>query len=114
MNDDNQKIQIAKNFEELHQAPCSMWTDAKDYETDEDRYIAIYDNLMMGVYGDCFGVNAEYDEDGELISEATEYEVQVDQFGATPDSNDVFCFEISCVLSGGSRFIEDNGRFGDW
>ena len=36
MNDDNQKIQIAKNFEELHQAPCSMWTDAKDYETDED------------------------------------------------------------------------------
>jgi hypothetical protein len=53
----------------------SAWTPDKDYGSDDEHYLTIYDNLMMGVYGDCYGINAEYDEydeDGELITEATD------------------------------------------
>ena len=65
MNTDSQKIEIAKTFEQLHKTPFALWSDDKEYDSDNERYLAVYENLIMGVYGDCYGVNAEYDEDGE-------------------------------------------------
>jgi hypothetical protein len=114
MNNDSQKIEIAKNFEDLYQVPVAMWTPDKEYQSDEERYLVVYDNLIIGVYGDCYGVNAEYDEDGELINEATEYEVQVDRIESSNDSCEMFCFEINSQLTAGNKLIEDHGKYGSW
>ncbi|MEY3880072.1 MAG: hypothetical protein RIQ94_867 [Pseudomonadota bacterium] len=111
---DNKKIEIAKNFARLHETPFAAWTPDKDYLSDDERYLAVYDNLIIGVYGDCYGINAEYDEDGELIHEATEFEVQVDQFESKSDHSEMFFFEITSELTGAGKFIEDHGRHGDW
>ncbi len=111
---DSQKIQIAKNFAKLHQTPFAAWTPDKDYLSDDDRYLAVYDNLIIGVYGDCYGINAEYDEDDNLIQEATEFEVEVEGFESKAGQAEVFCFEITSELTGVSKFIEEHGRHGDW
>lgn len=111
---DSQKIQIAKNFANLHPTPCAAWTPDKDYHSDDDRYLAVYDNLMMGVYGDCYGINAEYDEDDNLIQEATEFEVEVEGFEAKSGQAEKFFFEISTGPTGIGKLIEEHGRFGDW
>ena len=114
MNCDSQKIEIAKNFAKLHKTPFAVWTPDKDYLSDNERYLAVYENLIIGVYGDCYGLNAEYDEDGDLINEATEFEVEVDRFESKGDHGEMFFFEISSELTGVSKFIEDYGRHGDW
>ncbi|HEY8035426.1 MAG TPA: hypothetical protein VIF37_07555 [Methylobacter sp.] len=110
---DSQKIQIAKNFAKLHQTPFAAWTPDKDYPSDDDRYLAVYDNLIHGVYGDCYGINAEYDEDDNLIQEATEFEVSVEGFESKGQA-EIFFFELISESSGMSKFIEDHGRYGDW
>lgn len=111
---DSQKIEIAKKFAELHKTPFAVWTPDKDYQSDDERYLAVYENLINGVYGDCYGINAEYDEEGELINEATEFEVEVDRFESKGDRSEMFFFEITSELTGASKFIEDHGRHGDW
>ena len=111
---DSQKIQIAKNFAKLHQTPFSAWTPEKDYSSEDDRYLAVYDNLMIGVYGDCYGINAEYDEDDNLIQEATEFEVEVERFESKAGKAELFSFEITSELTGAGKFIEEHGRHGDW
>ncbi|MDP3588998.1 MAG: hypothetical protein Q8R54_00465, partial [Methylobacter sp.] len=77
---DNQKIQIAKSFAKQYPTPFAAWTPDKDYPSDDDRYLAVYDDIILGVYGDCYGINAEYDDDDNLIQEATEFEVAVEGF----------------------------------
>jgi len=68
----------------------------------------------MGVFGDCYGLNAEYDEKGDLINEATEFELVVDRFESTDDDSELFHFEITSEPSGIGKFIEEHGRHGDW
>ncbi|MEY3289660.1 MAG: hypothetical protein RLZZ419_1902 [Pseudomonadota bacterium] len=114
MNSDSQKIAIAKSFAQLHEAPFALWTPDKDYLSEDERYLSVYDNLIMGVYGDCYGVNAEYDEAGDLINEATEFEVEVDQFESNTDHSAMFYFEIIPEITAGSKFVEDHGRYGNW
>ncbi len=110
----SQKIQIAKNFEKLHPTPFAAWTSDEDYQSDDDRYLAVYDNLIHGVYGDCYGLNAEYDEDDNLIQEATEFEVAVEGFGSAAGQTEVFFFDVGIESTGISKFIEEHGRHGDW
>ncbi len=114
MPSDRQKIEIAKNFAKLHETPFAVWTPDKDYQSDDERYLAVYENLIIGVYGDCYGLNAEYDDEGNLINEATEFEVEVDRFESTGDRGEMFCFEITGELTGTGKFIEDHGKHGDW
>jgi hypothetical protein len=114
MNCNSQKIAIAKSFAKLYETPVAVWTPDSDYQSDDDRHLAVYENLIIGVYGDCYGVNAEYDEAGDLISEATEFEVEVDRFESKDDRAEMFFFEISSELTGTGKFIEDHGRHGDW
>ncbi|MFI3158271.1 MAG: hypothetical protein QX199_19170 [Methylococcaceae bacterium] len=52
----SQKIKIAKNFANLHPTPFTAWTPDEDYPSNDDRYLAVYDNLIQGVYGDCYGL----------------------------------------------------------
>lgn len=110
---DSQKIQIAKNFANLHPTPFAAWTPDEDYPSDDDRYLAVYDDLIHGVYGDCYGLNAEYDEDDNLIQEATEFEVAVEGFESKGQA-EIFSFEITREATGISKFIEDHGKHGDW
>jgi len=114
MIDDKQKIEIAISFILLHPTPVSAWSPDQEYISEDERHISIYNNLIMGVYGDCYGVNAEYDEYGELLTEATEFEVEVIQFEAPNDSNEKFTFEISSKPTEFSIFIEEHGRTGNW
>jgi hypothetical protein len=114
MNSNSQKIEIAKNFAKLHETPVAVWTPDKDYLSDDERYLAVYENLIIGVYGDCYGINAEYDDAGDLINEATEFEVEVDRFESKSDRGEIFFFEISSELTGAGKFIEEHGRHGDW
>ncbi len=114
MINDSQKIDIAKSFAKLHPIPFAAWTPDHDYPLDDERYVTVYDDLIMGVYGDCYGINAQYDEDDNLIQEATEFEVTVEQFESKDDSGSVFSFEISSETTGVRKFIEDHGRHGDW
>ena len=88
MINDKQKIEIALSFMQLHPTPISAWSPDKEYVSEDERYLSIYDNLIMGVYGDCYGINAEYDEDGELLTEATEFEVEVVQFESPNDPSE--------------------------
>ena len=114
MTSDSQKIKIAKNFAKLHETPFAVWTPDEDYLSEDDRYLAAYENLIIGIYGDCYGINAEYDEEGNLITEATEFEVEVDRFEAKGDRGEIFFFEITSELTGLGKFIEDHGKYGDW
>ena len=114
MINDKQKIEIASSFIKLHPTPIAAWSPDKDYASDEEYHLTVYENLMMGVYGDCYGINAEYDEDGELITEATEYEVDVIQFELTVDPSEKFTFELSTDPTEFSKFIEEHGRSGNW
>ena len=52
MNCDSQKIEIAKNFAKAHEAPVAVWTPDKEYLSEDERYLAVYENLIIGVYGD--------------------------------------------------------------
>ncbi len=114
MINDKQKIEIALSFIQLHPTPISAWSPDKEYVSEDERYLSIYDNLIMGVYGDCYGINAEYDEDGELLTEATEFEVEVVQFESPNDPSEKFTFEISIEPTEFSKFIEEHGRTGSW
>ena len=60
-----------------------------------------------------YSVNAEYDEDDNLIQEATEFEVAVEGFESKGQA-EIFFFEITSEATGMSKFIEDHGRHGDW
>ena len=59
-------------------------------------------------------MNAEYDEDGELIVEATEFEVEVSRFESSSDLSEIFSFEITTEPTGIGKYIEDQGREGAW
>jgi len=110
---DSQKIEIAKSFAKQHPTPFAAWTPDDD-SSDDDRYLAVYDYLVAGVYGDCYGINAQYDEDDNLVQEATEFEVTVEQFESKSEDGEVFFFEKTNELTGMGKFIEDHGRHGDW
>lgn len=111
---DSQKIEIAKRFAEQQPTPFAAWTPDDDYESDDEQYLAVYDHLVTGVYGDCYGLNAVYDEEDNLIQEATEFEVAVEQFESKSKNGEVFFFEQSNEMTGMRKFIEEHGRNGDW
>jgi hypothetical protein len=114
MINDNRKIEIAKHFIEVHATAVAAWSSDRDPMSDDDHYINVYENLFMGVYGDCYGVNAEYDEEGELIVEATDYEVEVVQFDSVSGRSEFFTFDLMGEQTEVASFIEEYGRKGDW
>ena len=57
---------------------------------------------------------AVYDEEDNLIQEATEFEVAVEQFESKSEDGEAFFLEKTNELTGMRKFIEDHGRDGDW
>jgi hypothetical protein len=47
MINDKQKIDIAKNFNERHAMSVSAWTPDKDYDSDDEHYLTIYDVVQF-------------------------------------------------------------------
>jgi len=106
MIDDQQKILVAKNFATLHPAPFAIWAQVREHASNNDYYLTVYDDLIVGVYGDCYGVNAEFDVDDNQMLEATKFEVVVDQFELRDGRAEIFCFEIVLDKVDGGRIIE--------
>ncbi len=71
MIDDEQKIEVAKNFAKLHPAAFAMWEQGRAHASKDDYYLTVFDDLLVGVYGECYGVNAEFDGDGFQSQEGT-------------------------------------------
>ena len=90
------------------------WTPDADYHSENERYLAVYEHLTAGVYGDCYGINAEYDEEDNVTQEATEFELTVEQFESKDEDGQVFFFEKIDQPSGMRKFIEDYGQHGNW
>lgn len=106
MIDDKQKIEVAKNFAKRHPAAFAMWSQGRKHDL-EEYYLTVFDDLIVGVYGECYGVNAEFDGEGFQTQEATKYEVTVDQFDLREGCAETFSFEITLGLVEGGRIIED-------
>lgn len=106
MIDNNQKIAVAKSFAKLHPETFSIWAQGRDH-TSDDYYLTVFDSLIVGVYGECYGVNAEFDSDGNQTQEATKYEVSVDQLNSLDGRTEIFCFEITLGQASGDRIIAE-------
>lgn len=74
----DKRIQVAKDYICSHKNDTAEdWFLQCSYgNTDDDKYLEIYAKLESGVFGECRD-NAEYDEDGEVVREATEFEVEI-------------------------------------
>ncbi len=106
MVDDTQKTDVAKKFAKLHLSAFVMWSRGRDHNLNE-YYLTVFDDLIAGVYCECYGVNAEFDGDGNQIMEATKYEVTVDQYDLRESKPELFCFEITLGKFDGGRIIEE-------
>lgn len=107
MIDDEQKIEVAKNFAKLHPAAFAMWEQGRAHASKDDYYLTVFDDLLVGVYGECYGVNAEFDGDGFQSQEATKYEVNVDRLDLREGKDEKFCFEVKLGQVDGARIIEE-------
>jgi len=104
--DDQQKIAVAKSFAKLHPEAFAIYAQGREYIS-EDYYLTVFDSLIVGVYGECYGVNAEFDGDGNQIQEATKYEVCVDQLGRMDGAAEMFYFEVELDQVSGDRIIDE-------
>lgn len=107
MIDDKQKIDIAKKFALLHPEPFAMWAKGKENTSDDEYYLTVFDDLIAGVYGDCYGINAEFDGEGNQIQEATKYEIDVDRFELSDVNPEIFYFEVKLGQVSGDRIIAE-------
>jgi len=89
-----QKMEIAKRFVDLHKEPFFQWMPDKLNLSDNERYLVVYSNLMSGIYGDLRGLNTVLDKDDNFISEATEFEIEVGRFESKSGNSEIFSFEI--------------------
>ena len=112
MIDDKQKIAVAKHFAKLHPAAFAMWEQGRAHALNDDYYLTVFDDLLVGVYGECYGINATFDGDGFQSQEATQFEVNVDRFDLSEGKNEVFCFEIILGQVSGERLIAEHERNG--
>ena len=88
----NKQEKIGKAYVEQHsgkEANIDNWYFGLplDCGSKKEKYAQVYINLIGGVYGECRGVNAEYDDDGEEIKEPTEFENEISECN-------IFTFEI--------------------
>ena len=111
MIDDQQKIEVAKNFARLHTAAFAMWSQGWEHDL-EEYYLTVFDDLIVGVYGECYGVNAKFDGDGNQIQEATKYEVNLDRYDLRDGKDEKFCFEVKIGQVSGDRIIAEYEREG--
>lgn len=75
--ENNKQIEIAKNYINSHKnSNAEDWFLECNGSFDDDKYLEIYAKLEGGVFGECRD-NTKYDAEGEIIKEATEFEVEI-------------------------------------
>ena len=90
----NKQIQIAKDFISNHKNDnAEDWFLQCQPGTDDEQYLEIYAKLEGGTFGECRD-NAEFDEDGELIKEATEFEIEISGFESKSGNPIIFEWEL--------------------
>lgn len=69
------KIQTAKDFVAAHKnSNIDDWQPLG--KSGDEKYLAIYANIVDGVYGEC-RTNEKCDDDGNVISHATDFEIEI-------------------------------------
>jgi hypothetical protein len=104
--DDKQKIEVAKSFAKEHPEAFAIWAQGRSHSSD-DHYLTVFDDLIVGVYGECYGVNAVFDSNGNQIQVATKYEVSVDQLNSLDGRTEMFYFEVKLGQVSGDRLIDE-------
>ena len=85
------KIEIAKAFVDSHKdADIDNWQPMN--LNDDAKLESIYNNMVGGVYGECRD-NAEYGEDGEIVTEADEFEIEIASHESASGNPVLFDFE---------------------
>ncbi len=105
MIDDIQKIEVGKRFAKQQPEAFTLWAQGK--VVDDGYYLTVFDDLVVGVYGECYGVNAEFDGDGNQIQAATKYEIHVDRFDLREGKPELFHFEVKLGQADGRRIIDE-------
>ena len=71
----NEKLSNAKDFIQLHkETRLQSWIPEKMSE--EKLLLRVFSNLENGLYGEVTS-DAEYDDDGELVTVSTMYEIEI-------------------------------------
>lgn len=82
-----EQIQISKNYISRHKNDdVDFWQPLDKFGN--EKYLAIYSNLINGTYGEARCLDEEFDDDGEIISHGYEYEVEIGRFDSA-DGNPV-------------------------
>jgi hypothetical protein len=87
----DKRIGIAKDFVDQHKSFSLGGLPSSEF--DDDDYLTVFSNLTGGVYGECRGLNPEFDGDGDLLIESTEFEIEIGSFESKTGSAYVFWFE---------------------
>lgn len=90
------KIEIAKDLIALDKIDnVDDWSLVFKFKvmTDDEKHLFIYDRLVDGEYGEVRD-NTEYDDDGEIIKPATEFEIEVGRLHSKTGSPVIFEWEV--------------------
>lgn len=88
------KVQVAKDFIANHKNNnVDDWFLRCSASTNNGKYLQIYDNLESGLFGECRG-NAEFNDDCELVKEASEFEVEISDHESKTGNPIIFEWEL--------------------
>lgn len=93
---DSEKIEIAKRFVSLHKNDDLEDWFAKPwrYRSDNDMYLQVFNRLQDDDYGFVTELNGEYDDDGEVVKEATKFEIEISQSQTKSGHTELFWWEL--------------------
>jgi len=102
-----QQIKIAKDFVAIHTAPFDQWTVSltQSQLSEDERYLRIYPSILAGVFGECNPLDAEYDEQGNLVKEATLFEVEISKFESKCGLTSTFIFEHNPAINNNLKYM---------
>lgn len=80
------KIEIAKDYVSKHKDNEIVDWATGQYKSDDDDWLYIYALLIGGAYGNVTAVDETYNDHGDIISNATEFETEINGF-STRDGN---------------------------
>lgn len=88
------KIDIAKNFVSRHNKNCiADWaTSESTTNDDDDDLLYIYAMLISEAYGNVRAIDETYDQDGNIVDRATEFEIEIHKSDSLEGNSILFNF----------------------
>lgn len=85
-----QKIETAQAFVRAHKdSNIDNWQPLSVHG--DHKWLAVYDNIVNGVYGECT-TDEECDEEGNVIVEASSFEIEIDSHDHFEGRSVIFSF----------------------